>query len=160
MRAKNTCSHGPTFVRKAGRRLFTSLQIALPNFSGRQPLFSDCSTFRMAFAKLSPYCAWEREVWHTCRCAVKPVWKSPGSTTQTWMPNGFYFLVKRFTISFNRELGCTVEGLERNGKDTCDGTDIYDSSVSCFAHERQHHRTHTDGTREIRIHLVLYLLLW
>ena len=52
--------------------------------------------------------------------------------------------------------GCRPEKL---GKAICDGTDIYDSSVSCFAHERQHHRTHTDGTREIRIHLVLYLLL-
>ena len=89
MRAKNTCSHGPTFVRKVGRRLFTSLQIALPNFSGRQPLFSDNSTFCMAFAKLSSYCGWERVVWLTCRYAVKPVWKSPGSPTQTCIPSGF-----------------------------------------------------------------------
>ena len=71
----------------------------------------------------------------------------------------FYFLVKRFTIPFNRKLGCTVESLKGNGKDACDGTDIYDSSVSGFAHERQYCCTHTDGTCEIRIHLTLYLFL-
>ena len=69
------------------------------------------------------------------------------------------FLIKRFTIPFNRKLGCTVESLKGNGKNSCDGTDIYDSSVSGFAHERQYCCTHTDSTCEIRIHLTLYLFL-